>query len=225
MFTEAGDIDWDRIAIIDTETLGLDPRVHPVWEVAIAFGERETQEYSWQVEVRDIDIDRADPYALQIAGFHDRYNLDETLTPRATAERLVGMLDGRHIIGAVPSFDEERLRQLVWKHLPGAKIPWHYHLIDVETLLIGWLVAQGHRPQLPWDSDELSELVGVTGADRHTALGDVRWARAQLVEMVRRSPATPLGRCGLSACHDPMCPDHGCGDEGCTPGGWARSPI
>ena len=35
-------------------------------------------------------------------------------------------------------------------------------------------------PALPWDSDEISRVVGVDpdDFDRHTALGDARWARA-----------------------------------------------
>jgi hypothetical protein len=66
---------------------------------------------------------------------------------------------------------------------------WHYHLIDVEALAAGWLAA-GIDPddppaptqdscQPPWNSNELSLAVGVDPEqyDRHTALGDARWAR------------------------------------------------
>jgi hypothetical protein len=76
-------------------------------------------------------------------------------------------------------------------------------LIDVEALVAGWVSAQcmgealdGGRGTVgvrrpdgslnhidgrpPWDSDELSLAVGVDPEqfDRHTALGDAKWAKA-----------------------------------------------
>jgi hypothetical protein len=62
---------------------------------------------------------------------------------------------------------------------------WHYHLIDVENLAVGYLAGVGvatrqvGAPKPPWDSEELSRLVGVeppSEEERHTALGDARWA-------------------------------------------------
>jgi hypothetical protein len=82
-----------------------------------------------------------------------------------------------HIVGAVPNFDTERLTMLLRDH-GGRKPEWHYHLIDVETLAIGALVSGGTAVELPWDSDAISNLVGVHVRieERHTAMGDVRWA-------------------------------------------------
>ena len=74
----------------------------------------------------------------------------------------------------------------------GVPVTWHYHIIDVESLAAGWLAA-GTDPMEPrteetgpdkctppWDSNELSLAVGVDPKtfDRHTALGDARWAKA-----------------------------------------------
>lgn len=87
-----------------------------------------------------------------------------------------------HIVGAVPNFDTERLTLLLERH--DRTWPAHYHLVDVENLAVGFLAARtipSPRPILPpWDSDELSELLGVEpmGEERHTAMGDARWARA-----------------------------------------------
>jgi len=76
-----------------------------------------------------------------------------------------------------------------WPHWPSRE-PWHYHLIDVENLAVGYLFGRHPVTQalkvpdpvlaLPWDSDRLSEQVGVTPPtdERHTAMGDVRWAMA-----------------------------------------------
>ena len=66
---------------------------------------------------------------------------------------------------------------------------WEYHLVDVEALAAGWLAAGhdwsqgppvGDRATPPWSSEELSRAVGVDpdDFDRHTALGDARWAAA-----------------------------------------------
>jgi hypothetical protein len=66
---------------------------------------------------------------------------------------------------------------------------WHYHLVDVEALAVGYLHGrhsdvilpdEGYaRISPPWKSDDLSRAVGVepaTDDERHTALGDARWA-------------------------------------------------
>lgn len=94
-------------------------------------------------------------------------------------------------VGAVPNFDAdvlgERMRQ---RNICPS---WHYHLIDVETLVVGWVQYKAQHirrtepnirlepwPPLPWDSEGLSRAVGVEppAADqRHTALGDARWCR------------------------------------------------
>ena len=90
-------------------------------------------------------------------------------------------------MGAVPNFDTERLALLLRAH--GFEPPWHYHLIDVENLAVGYLAGRGDNPapdaigrhvSLPWDSNALSLAVGVDPDRfaRHTAMGDVLWARA-----------------------------------------------
>lgn len=99
-----------------------------------------------------------------------------------------------HIVGSVPGFDAEVLAALL---RDDALTPtWHYHLIDVDTLAVGWLarrlVADAEAAAVtipakarawdlaqPWTSDDLSRALGVeppSEAERHTALGDARWA-------------------------------------------------
>lgn len=174
-----------RLAFVDTETTGLDPDLHEVWEVALIVrdecGERE---HVWQLPV---DLGRADPVALKIGGFHERRQGGPAVTNlRDFAREFSRHTHGAHLVGAVISFDEERLRRLLRRH--GACPTWHYHLVDVEALAAGWLAGRGtgmsspqdhvHAP--PWKSADLSSLVGVDPEDfdRHTALGDARWAKA-----------------------------------------------
>ena len=112
------------------------------------------------------------------------------VTSRERAARMIvnffQVADGEpkpHVVGAVPNFDTELVNRLLndWE-----RDPWHYHLIDVENLAVGYLCAlhnSGHKQdwdELPWDSNVLSRAVGVEPDqfERHTALGDVRWAMA-----------------------------------------------
>jgi DNA polymerase III epsilon subunit-like protein len=202
------------VCFIDTETTGLDPDKHAIWEVALITPNG--SEHVWQFPVDEI---ASDPFALNIGRYWDRrwgtdndvkyhdavYNAhdraarrknfpDEGLAIQPTADWCRYFRDltaGCHLAGAVVSFDEERLRRLLHKF--GVLHRWHYHLIDVEALTAGYLAgcsvssraaikATGmpvpHEP--PWNSDALSEALGVDpdDFDRHTALGDARWARA-----------------------------------------------
>ncbi|MGH3304433.1 MAG: hypothetical protein ACRDOK_22680 [Streptosporangiaceae bacterium] len=86
---------------------------------------------------------------------------------------------GAHLAGAVVSFDAEVLGARMRAH--GICPSWHYHLIDVEALAVGCLARRGAVVSsfgLPWKSDDLSAALGVqvSHEDRHTALGDARWA-------------------------------------------------
>ncbi len=178
------------LAFVDTETTGLDPDLHQIWEAAVIV---DGQEYEWQLPV---DLGRADAVALRIGHFHERYLFDVDEGGRHV-ERQAVPLDvfaaefalltrGRHMVGAVPSFDDERLRKLLRAN--GACPEWHYHLIDVEALAVGYLNGRwwsdgnrgGVEMALPWRSDDLSRECGVeppNDEDRHTALGDARWAK------------------------------------------------
>lgn len=166
------------IAFVDTETTGLDPDVHQIWEVGLIV---DGEERAWFLPV---DLGRADAFALKVGHFHGRYEPGLAVRPRLFAEEFAALTRGCHLAGAVVSFDEERLRKLLRAN--GACPEWHYHLIDVEALAIGYLHGIGSRSvddplvALPWKSDELSRACGVEPPDdneRHTALGDARWAK------------------------------------------------
>lgn len=175
-----------EVVFVDTETTGLDPDRHEIWEVGLIVDDTE---YEWFLPV---DLSKADPMALNIGRFHERWvnplGADDPYwasdTKRAEfAAEFVTLTNGKHLAGAVVSFDEERLRKLL--RVNGQAPMWHYHLIDVEALAAGYL----HGASLPWDSEKLSQAVGVdpTLFDRHTALGDARWAKAIYEAVTKRS--------------------------------------
>ena len=156
------------IVFCDTETTGLDPDVHEIWEVALIVGE---QEYEWTLPV---DLGRADARALTVGHFHERNWQSKVRSSRsAFAKKFRELTDGKHLAGAVISFDEERLRKLLRSE---NECPmWHYHLVDVEAFAAGKLQVAP-----PWNSEDLSRAIGVDPGqyERHSALGDARWAQA-----------------------------------------------
>lgn len=206
------------LIFLDCETTGLDPARHEIWEVAAIVRDDATgtrTEHVWQLPV---DLGRADVIALNIGRFHERrWGEWQTYHPQTgteTRQEFLGKAPstwdpremdvwcdefmrltwGAHLVGAVVSFDADRLDRLL--RLYGACPGWHYHLIDVEALAVGFLAGWDSRARkdddsilgdgrsldgtLPWDSSLVSQSVGVhpDQFDKHTALGDARWAEA-----------------------------------------------
>lgn len=172
----------NKISFVDTETFGLNPDRHPIWEVAVIVN---GEEHVWQVRHDDPVIANAEPVALDINKFHERYRPDLAVSPYESATRFAELTEGTHLCGAVISFDEERLRRMHVTNLGRPeRYPWHYHLIDVEAMAVGYLHANGFHIPLPWNSNKISSLLDVPDVEeKHTALGDARWAKTMFEAM------------------------------------------
>jgi len=184
------------LVFVDLESTGLDPDRHEIYEIGLIDGNG-AELHLW---ISDAPLQTADSTALRIGRYYERWperrQLEQFTRPSPViADRFnpwlvefpsPSVIDGKtaawivaaatagaHLIGAVPSFDAAFLDRLLRRHnlVPA----WHYHLVCVEALAAGKL---GIPP--PWNSGELSRKVGVEPKDfdRHTALGDARWARA-----------------------------------------------
>jgi DNA polymerase III epsilon subunit-like protein len=191
------------LCFIDTETTSLrhDRRA---WEIGIiARTDGTDTEHHWFIDTDHLELGNADVMSLKIGRFYERHpqlTMDEPRyhQPDQVVDEIDALWDveavtrGAHLVGAVVSFDADVLGQRMRAN--GICPSWHYHLIDVEALAVGYLSSlarnsqQGHkrRGELlelaapPWKSDDLSAALGisVSDEDRHTALGDARWAMA-----------------------------------------------
>jgi len=176
------------IAFLDTETTSLRPD-RRAWEIAVITRDEAVRdkEHTWFVDADHLDLGNADLMSLKIGRFfarHPQYRLDEEFDYTKVADegdalrQVEAVTRGAHLVGAVPNFDAEVLGARMRAH--GICPSWHYHIQDFETLIAGYLRGQGKPvPPLPWKSDDLSRLIGVEppGEDeRHSALGDARWA-------------------------------------------------
>jgi hypothetical protein len=174
------------ICAVDTETSGIHPDRKPYEIAFIRRDEHGERELSFFVE---IDLSDADPFGLRVGRFYDRHPLGrdisglhrvggQPLHTRFEASALVAKwTHGAHIIGAVPNFDTHVFDRLLRDH--GLIPSHHYHLIDVENLAVGYLAGQGNPIHPPWKSDDLSAALGlepIAEDERHTALGDARFA-------------------------------------------------
>lgn len=183
------------LAFIDTETTGVHPG-RRAWEIAIIRRDPSGLEHTALLQISDVDLSNADPFGLKVGRFYERHGdyipglVDEPteVVTEAQAAYIVERLTrGSHLVGAVPNFDAEVFADMLRRHrLTPA---WHYHLVDVENLAVGYLAAKLRHGLLldsvadeitpPWSSESLSRICGVEpagDAERHTALGDARWA-------------------------------------------------
>lgn len=187
------------LAFVDTETFGLDPAKHAMWELAVIRRENGIDtEHLWQIRPYPSELRDADPEALDINGYTDRfalpddYQVGEMLhacgaphpVKRDELRSDLGtLLDGAVLVGSNPDFDASFLHVFL-----DAK-PWHYRTVDIATLAAGCVHGASDAtqypgsdavPAVPFSSRGLSRAVGVeppAAGVAHTALGDARWAR------------------------------------------------
>jgi DNA polymerase III epsilon subunit-like protein len=203
------------ICFVDTETTGLDPARHHVWEIAVIRRRADGVdcEYLWQIRP---DLTTAEPEALKIGRYEERFavpdgceaiEMFESGPPLKSTlpEVLFDLQDALKdavIVGSNPGFDVAFLTALLRAH--GRKLPWHYRPIDIATLAAGYRHGQatngayggsflftGDYPSLPYSSRRLSQAVGVeppTQDVAHTALGDARWARDVYDAITKATP-------------------------------------
>lgn len=172
------------LVFMDTETTGLSLD-DDIWEFAAIRREADGTESETHLFLRHD--------TRKCAQLPERFRLDHekrfpashtsewhpaALAPWEAALLIAQLFEDRpHVVGAVPNFDTERVAKLLAAHDQPAA--WHYHLIDAENLVVGYLAGQGKPVLPPWNSDDLNAALGldpVAEDERHAAMGDARWA-------------------------------------------------
>lgn len=167
-----------KLAFLDLETTGLSLD-DDIWEFAAIVREEDGTETTCHMFIQHDYLKCAKLPEPFRSDHQARFAPGALAEPQeAAAKRIAALLADRiHIVGAVPNFDTERIALLLRRF--GLTPGWHYHLCCVENLVVGYLAAQGEALAPPWSSDDLSTRMGVDVEkyDRHTALGDAKWAR------------------------------------------------
>lgn len=182
------------ICFLDTETLGLHPDA-PVWEFAairrfsdsdsisgwdsVRYGPHGAETYA-HFTIQHDPAHWLDGVADQfVADYRARYRWATAWGECLAAAEIHRITAGAQIVACNPVFDEPRLAKLLRRN--GIEPEWHYHPDDISSIVKGYLAARGELPDPPHKSEVLSTAVGVLPAafERHTAMGDVLWTRAQ----------------------------------------------
>lgn len=158
------------LLFLDVETVHLNPFAGSVWEIAwMWYGDTEPTSHMVAPSLM-----LADPTALEVGRFFDRYDQDRASCSDDVIGELLLALDCRPALaGSAPWFDASHLIAN-WPELQGA---WHHHHLDVPTLIAGSSVEDDGDP--PWRLSKAARWAGIDpdGYERHTAAGDVLLTR------------------------------------------------
>lgn len=171
-----------KIAFIDIETTGLDPRIADLVEVGIIVDDYEFEYFNANVDTAHASID-----AMRINRYYERYDdAKKAMQPRAMAQSIARLTSGCVLAGANVHFDKHFLED--WMTEVGFVPAWDYHVLDVPTYAAAYLNTiaslnphQEVKPIVPpyRMNNELLRRLGLTRdeAAKHTALGDARTAK------------------------------------------------
>jgi hypothetical protein len=195
------------LAFLDTETTGLHRGRRP-WEIAIIRRTRSEQtRLLLCIDVDDLDLASADPASLRISRFYrrhpqarDRPSHFPRVYPAGDAAALIHRwTTGATVVGVVPGFDTQCLTEMLGRH--GITPGWLPETVDVVPLAAAAVRATGIEPDR--DFADLSRQCGVkppTGALRHSALGDARWAMRWYDKLTNAGHPASASKPDRSAC-------------------------
>lgn len=157
-----------RHVYVDTETTGRRALMgHQVWELAYAVGSGPVLSC-----FLPHSLERAETEALEINGYHDRYQPAPVEAARAFEGEARDAMRGQTIVAANAHFDALFLERR-W-----SLAPWHYRLLDVEAYAAGVLgLPTNPVPGLRAVRAALVDLGYAIPEPDHTGGADVLTAR------------------------------------------------
>lgn len=164
----------DKLAFIDLETTGLDVHRHSVWEIGLVVRENGFDTaWEWQVEA---DLSTADPKSLAMAHFYER-RLPVPYHGHSVAPQLARLLAGSVLVGINVWFDRDFADTYLRSY--NEALVADYHLVEICSLVTGYLHGRQEDPPKSRSSNELAKAVGIDHAqyERHSALADAYFAR------------------------------------------------
>jgi DNA polymerase-3 subunit epsilon len=154
-----------KLAFLDTETTGLDPKRHEIIELALVIIEDGERTYEKVFKIKPQHIETASPVALQINGYKEAEWAEGYNWSRQAVERLARHLEGAVIVGHNVKFDIGFLRAVFKQYGFSFRFPPE---LDTKTLA-----------RLVWGFDKLSmdhireSVEDMTKEGAHRALKDV----------------------------------------------------
>lgn len=152
---------------IDTETTGLDPRIHQAWEICI-WREDSEKPQTWQL---GHTLEHADPKALEINNYFARAQSTRQWDAPADRSWLAQQLTGVTLVGSNPSFDAAMVRNFL------GYAPWSHRMVDISNLAMAVFDLEA-PPGLTTVRDLLIGLNYDIPPPNHTAYVDVLCTKA-----------------------------------------------
>lgn len=132
------------LLFIDTETTGLDSRIHEILEVAVVRCDPTTLEIldKWETRVKPTRIDTAHPKALEVNGYKANPELwDDAPLFDDIADTLAEKLQGGVLVGHNINFDVGFIE--AGFRVAGKTLALPYHRVDTVALAYMVLVPRG----------------------------------------------------------------------------------
>jgi DNA polymerase III epsilon subunit-like protein len=162
-----------KLAFIDTETTGLDPKTSVMLEFAAIVVENgiEAVRYETKIKPTTEELALAHPKALEVNGYTDEAWVDAP-TIEKVAPYIGAVLDGCVLVGHNVAFDETMLKAHLNAYGIEEDIP--YHKIDTITLAYEHLTPLGLKSA---SLDRVRDFLGWSKDGAHTAMKDVEDAK------------------------------------------------
>lgn len=155
------------LIFVDTETTGLEPRVHEIIEVAIIrVNLKEGIRITYETKIKPQHIETAHPRALEVNGYTAEKWVEAPYLGEI-AGALVPLLQNGMVVGHNVGFDLDMLNGNLKEIGVDARLS--YHKLDTITLAYEHLVPLGLQSL---SLDNIREFLGWSKEGAHTAMKD-----------------------------------------------------